>query len=77
MGKTKPPIGLFRKTVHISGSSVSESVLTPNPLDGLGRNTKPFATRARRHYFFSMIREAKCTNQPESIPAILAIYRRG
>lgn len=77
MSKSKPPKGFFRKTIHIGGSSVSESVLTPNPLDGLGRNSKPFATRFRRHYFFSMIQGAKRTNQPESIPAILANYRKG
>lgn len=73
MGKCPP--GFHKRTVH-EGSSVSYSVLVPNPLDGLGKNTKPFATRFRRHYFNSMIREAKRNNQPESIPAILAIYRK-
>lgn len=75
MGKPKPPRGYFRETLN-DGSSVSTSVLKRNPLDGCGNNSKPFATRFRRHYFHSMMREAKRNNQPEAIPAILAIYRK-
>lgn len=71
------PKGYYKKTIHETGSSVSYSVLMRNPLDGLGRNSKPFANRLRRHYFHSMMRECKKVGQPESIPAILSIYRKG
>lgn len=75
MGKAKPPKGYYRQSIN-DGSSVTVSVLKRNPLDGLGNNSKPFATRFRRHYFHSMMREAKRNNQPEAIPDILDIYRK-
>ena len=74
MGKSKPPHGLFRESVH-DGSSVTISQLRPTPRDGMGNHSKPPEKRERRHKFFKMIQQARNLGQREVIPNILTIYR--
>lgn len=74
MGKSKPPNGLYRESVH-DGSSVTISQLRLAPRDGMGNHSKPAEKRTRRHSFFKKIKEAREYGQREAIPNILAIYR--
>lgn len=74
MGKSKPPNGLYRESVH-DGSSVTISQLRLAPRDGMGNHSKPTEKRTRRHKFFQMIHQARTYGQTEAIPNILAIYR--
>lgn len=52
MGKPKPPLGLYRESVH-DGSSVTMSQLRLAPRDGMGNHSKPAEKRTRRHSFIS------------------------
>ena len=74
MGKSKPPRGLYRESVH-DGSSVTISQLRPAPGDGMGNHTKSVGQRIKRHSFFKLVKEARRYGQREAIPNILAIYR--
>ena len=74
MGKSKPPQGLYRESVH-DGSSVTISQLRLAPRDGMGNHSKSVEKRIRRHNFFKLINEARHNGQREAIPNILAIYR--
>ena len=74
MGKPKPPIVMYRESVH-DGSSVTISLLRLAPRDGMGNHSKPAEKRMRRHSFYKLINEARHYGQHEAIPNILAIYR--
>ena len=74
MGKSKPPNGLYRESIH-DGSSVTLSQLRVAPRDGMGNHSKSVEKRIKRHKFFQMIQQARNLGQHEAIPNILAIYR--
>lgn len=74
MGKTKPPRGMYRESVH-DGSSVTASQLRLAPRDGMGNHSKSVENRIRRHYFFKLIGEARKHGQRDAIPNTLALYR--
>lgn len=58
MGKTKPPKGLHRVSIH-DGSSVTQSVLRVNPASGKGKHAKTVGEIVKRHkhnVFMRMLR---------------------
>ena len=74
MGKPKPPVGMYRESVH-DGSSVTTSLLRLAPRDGMGDHSKPAEKRTRRHSFYKLINEARHYDSVKKYQNILAIYR--
>ena len=74
MGKPKPPMGMYRESVH-DGSSVTTSLLRLAPRDGMGNHSKSDEKRIRRHGIYKMINEARKFGQHEAISYLLALYR--